>query len=245
MKGNKGEDTTFQKGKLMLPVRLKTVLDLTLGDGSITWANGTWKFKFAHTEPQRKYAETKKALLESVGYKPKCMEYVHKNGYKKDNLMIEVYFYHQELGALHNMLYGSGAKNLTPDILTQLDTQSLAYWYMDDGTVDTYYRTKSKQNYFVYDRRVARSYKFATNSLPYNTQLVIQDWLKSTFNIDSTISTIRQKEYNVIISRIASKDKFLSLVRPYIIPSMQYKIKHPHTFDGIPFTVVPRDVVLR
>lgn len=227
----------------MLPRNLKVLLALSIGDGSVCFANGSWKFKCTHTEPQRAYALHKLKLLESVGYKPKVIEYVSKGGFKPGTNHIEVYFYHRDAGIIRNLLYPGGIKFLSPAILEELDAESLAYWYMDDGTVDTYNKTKSKDFWFIYDKRVVRSYKFSTNASTLEENRNMQCWLNSAFGIDSTISG-GKLGYNLIISRIASKDKFLSLIEPFVIPSMRYKIKHPHSFNGITFTKIPRNATV-
>lgn len=224
----------------MLPPELKTVVDLTIGDGTIGWTNGSWKFKYTHTEPQRAYALHKKELLESVGFKPKLIEYPSKSSYRPGDTQIEIYFYHRGLAEVRKLLYPNGKKELSPQILQILDAQTLAYWYMDDGCVDTYNKTKSRDYWYVYERRVARSYKLATNCFSEDTHAAIFQWLKDVFDIHGTLSNTRSGP-NVIISRISSKDRFLSVIKPYIIPSMNYKIKYPHRFEGIPSVAIPRN----
>jgi hypothetical protein len=63
-------------------------------------------------------------------------------------------------------LYSNNIKTITRAYLDKLTPRSLAFWFMDDGN----------------NRGI-----LATNSFSYSECVLIKEWIKSKFNIDTTL----------------------------------------------------------
>lgn len=90
----------------------------------------------------------------------------------------------------------------------------IANWYMSDGYVCHVGKTKGK----IYNRRV----EFSTDRYSKDTVIKMQTMFKERFKIDTTLV----KRYNTYRLRVSmnSYSDFINLIKPYIIPSMQYKL---------------------
>ena len=96
-------------------------------------------------------------------------------------------------------------------VLNKLDAEMLAYLFMDDGCNE---KVKGR----------TKSYKFCISNFPLEDVKKFRDRLYNKFKITSKIYLDRGKHPIVRISRKEDKLKFEKLLKPYIIPSMQYKI---------------------
>ena len=70
--------------------------------------------------------------------------------------------------------------------------------------------------------------ELATNSFSYEEVSLIKDWFKTKYNINTTIHHQKNKsgvQYLIYIL-VESRHRFYELVKPYIIPSMEYKFKN-------------------
>ncbi len=119
--------------------------------------------------------------------------------------------------------YKSGVKEVSNKILEYLTPLSIAVWYMDDGTTDFFHRFIIKDDYKHTPRL-----KFCTDSFSIESCNNIVKWFKSKYNINTYLIERELKTrmgYRVVIHN-NSIDNFISLIRPYIIPSMLYKIDY-------------------
>lgn len=113
---------------------------------------------------------------------------------------------HPYFTKLYQELYFNNIKTITRAYLDKLTPRSLAFWFMADGN----------------NRGI-----LATNSFSYSECVLIKEWIKSKFNIDTTL----EKQYNnnnlqyLIYIKNSSKNTFYQLVKDYIIPEMQYKFQ--------------------
>lgn len=111
---------------------------------------------------------------------------------------------HKVFNDIYNKLYINGVKTITQEYLDMIDHPiALAYWFMDDGC-----------NQGI----------LATNGFTENEVNLLQMWLKEKWNI----ITNKQKNKNYFILKITKESRleFDKLIFPYIIPSMQYKLKY-------------------
>lgn len=90
---------------------------------------------------------------------------------------------------------------------------SLAVWYMDDGSLD--YRPKDHYNF-----------AFSTNSFSIKENRLLVNVLKGNFGIEASIQTplCRGKRYPELYIGVAGRERFLSLVRPYILNCFSRKL---------------------
>ena len=100
-------------------------------------------------------------------------------------------------------------KKIVPKMIAKLITPlSLAVWFMDDGSL------KSKHH----KARIINTQGFDETSLNW-----LQEMLKKKFDIMTTLRS--QKEGKQIMIPSAQTEKFITLIKPYIHPTMEYKIK--------------------
>lgn len=100
------------------------------------------------------------------------------------------------------------AKKVVPNDINKLliSPLSLAIWYMDDG----------------YRRNDCRALRISSDSFNYNEQIKLTSCLNSNFTINCKLHK-KAGAWNIYIP-VKSSDSFCTLVKPYIIPSMRYKL---------------------
>ena len=115
----------------------------------------------------------------------------------------------------------NGKKTITKQWCDDLTPLSLAFWYMDDGTL-------SNRNKDRYSERIS----FATNSFSVEECNLLQSMLLNKYGIDSTIHNKPSYKGNVIYLGVEGSKKFCSLIAPYVCNSMKYKL--PKRFENMP-----------
>ncbi|MGD0976681.1 MAG: LAGLIDADG endonuclease [Minisyncoccia bacterium] len=114
------------------------------------------------------------------------------------------------------LFYPNGKKIIPKNIKEILtDPLSLAVWYMDDGSLD--FRPKSHC-----------AFSLKTNSFTLNECEILSKMLKNNFGIVSSVQypICRGKRYPQIYigKQGQGRDQFTKLIRPFIIPCLQYKL---------------------
>ena len=111
-----------------------------------------------------------------------------------------------QLESFYNCFYKdfSGKKDVPYD-LTLLTPLAIAVWFMDDG--------------FLINNGYSQTLGFSTCSFSLDGLIRLQDYLKSKYNID----TIIRKNFYLIV-RQKSAQKLASLIQPYMIEKMYYKL---------------------
>jgi len=183
------------------------ILGTLLGDGCLTkkQTEKNYALIIAHSVKQKEYLWWK---IEEISNLFTMQIQFYRNHYG-ETLSIQSY-HHPFFTELHKRFYSNGKKRVTEEILDELTPLSLAVWYMDDGT----FRIDKRNKY--YSRGEAR---LSTQGFDNESLEKIKKYFKEVWDIETTIQkekTIRFGADNV--------GKFLDIVRPYIIPSMQYKI---------------------
>lgn len=224
----------------MLPEKIKVLIDLGIGDGSITkTSSNNANFTIGHGMKQAEYAAHKASLLRSYGLDARENIYTARSGKNKGQSFYRVYVpVCDECKLAYKWLYNCGRKALDHALFQHLDERSLAYWFMDDGCAKTTNYIKHSDNRYVYDQRKVGSYIFSTDSFSFDECNIMIQWLNVSFNIHAVIGNYSGKP-RVMINDIASKDKFRSIVEPFIVDSLRYKISYVHSFTNIPFRIVP------
>jgi recombination protein RecA len=113
-----------------------------------------------------------------------------------------------EIGKIRQKFYQNG-KKIIPQELSELlkSPLSLAVWFMDDG-------------YFYKRDKIAYLY------IPKYSQGELQrllEALKSNFSLEARIK-IKRRGNLVLVFSVEETKKLISLIKPFIIPSMQYKL---------------------
>lgn len=112
-------------------------------------------------------------------------------------------------------------KQITNEILDNISIISIAFWYMDDGSLNS------------------NSCYFHTESFSFKDQEKLSFMLKDKFNINSEIKTRKVLNGRILpYLFISTKDteKLHKLISPYIHPSMRYKIIN--RYKDIPFVEI-------
>lgn len=129
----------------------------------------------------------------------------------KRNLHEVSWYFHtkstEELGIIHGCFYKNSVKILPKNIFDVLTPQMMAVWFMDDGS------------------NVGESFTLNTHGFSREEQMRIISYLKCQYAITATLVKDRTK-FKIGIGR-NDHDRFVEIVRPFIIPSMIYKIANP------------------
>lgn len=103
---------------------------------------------------------------------------------------------------VRNKCYIDGKKHLFFDIIEDIDAMGLAIWYMDDGYVTN------------------NSCILSTCSFTEQEQLLLSYFLLGKFGLHFTVG----KNDNSMYLLSSDFDKFKSIISPYVIESMKYKL---------------------
>ena len=197
------------KKTLKLTKKQKEILvGLILGDGHLETLNGgrTYRLKVEHSLKQREYLDW--LYLNFKEWINKTPEVRIRTSLGK---IVETYgFTTYTSGILRfyaKQFYPNG-KKIIPKMINKLITpQSLAIWFMDDGSI------KSKADKAL----VIHTHGYSKDDL-----LLITKVLESKFGLKIGL----QKQYDKWRLYIYSQsvDNFKKIILPYILPSMQYKL---------------------
>lgn len=122
--------------------------------------------------------------------------------------------YSTELMKLRQHFYPKKQKIIPNDIDRLLKSKvSLAVWFMDDGTLDW----RVRDHY---------AYRLTTNCFSVQDSKQLVNVLKKNFEVEATVQTtlIRGKRYSRIHIGASGRDKFISLVQPYILSCFSHKL---------------------
>lgn len=115
---------------------------------------------------------------------------------------------HKVFTDIYNSLYINGVKTITPEYLAKITHPiALAYWFMDDGSYNG---------------------NIATNSFTEQEVDFLIEWMAKKWNIlcSKTHVHIKDKVQYIIHISENSRPYFEDLIKPYIVTSMQYKLKY-------------------
>ena len=189
--------------------QLEILTGTLLGDSSLQYypqyRQKSPKFKCDHGPKQKEYAQLLYDKLYSLGSTLKRYERVDKRNKKVYiNYCVQTksnpYFLN-----MYKLLYTNGTKEINVDFLKNFTIKSLAYLYMDDGYAD------QKTAYIC------------TDSFSIHSQQLLINYIRINFNLTFTI--VNHGKYNRLRLSQYDFNKFCNLVRPYIIKSLQYKLK--------------------
>ena len=174
-----------------------------LGDAYLSCPKNNVQGSFTHCLKQKEFIEYKQSLLKRFCEPVRIVNKKDKRPKFKKEYQ-QYYCYIKGSKALNNLypkVYKNKIKYINKELLYKLNGLGIAIWFMDDG---------SKINY---------SYTIATMGFSLEDVNTIKLFLKEKFNIECTIC----KNKNLYI-KAKSKHIFTNLIKPYIIPSMIYKL---------------------
>ena len=191
------------------------LIGMIIGDGYLSqrkdkrWNYTQNSIQISHCIKQKEYLEHKSELLLSIfgGKKPNVNEF-NNNGYPGCRMMKT----HKYFRVLYKLLYPNKNKVISRNVLNYLNPQGIALWYMDDGNLVT---KRRNGKIHAYELRI-------NTYLSYEENKVITDYFSEVWDINFTI--VKDKGKTKIRCGTREARKFISIIKPFIIPCMQYKI---------------------
>lgn len=190
------------------------MIAMLLGDGSISANNS---FRMTHCAKQKEYLQWKINLLNKHGIKNCGLKsYISTQGYKVG----EEYWYtrlavNKFTKVLKRVFYKPRKVIANRKLLNRLTALGIAIWFMDDGHIN--HRKIKGRNCGFY-------IKIAICLPKQETQIVI-DYFKEVWGISFYMFSEGKNTYSICCGTYEGI-KFINLVKPYIIPSMKYKITY-------------------
>jgi len=192
----------------------KVIIGCLLGDGSLECRSrgGSARLRIHHGWRQKELVFWKyKALKNLVSCIPKKI-ICWKNP-KNSEDYYSWYFHTRtipELREFYKTFYSNGKKRLPNNIAKLVTPISLAVWIMDDGCLD------------------GNSLILNTHHLSLIENKTLQKIFRREFNLNCGINKDRRNWRLRFIKR--DSPKMQNLIRPYVIPSMRYKIVPVETY---------------
>lgn len=118
------------------------------------------------------------------------------------------------------IFYRDGKKCVNNDILNNLTALSVAIWHMDDGSVSW------KKEDIEKGWNSKPEIRLCTDSFSVEEVEMIIKWFKEKYDINTHWRYHRKNKSPRIIIDADSADRYFSLIRPHIIPSMLYKVDY-------------------
>lgn len=180
-----------------------------LGDGSFCSIGRNTKNRYlsiAHSMKQEEYLKFKVSILNRYGLASNIQYRVTKNSRYKSGEVSECRHksrLHPIFTDIRAKYYDQhGHKRVHREFVKDIDELGLAIWYMDDG-----YVTKN-------------SCIFSSCSFTLEEQQVLADILLEKFDLHFNLG----KHDNSMYLHAKDFPKFIKLIKPHVIPSMQYKL---------------------
>lgn len=195
----------IEKSVVLTNTEHQVLLGTLLGDGNISInPSGKAYGSFSHCMKQKEWALTKYEYLKNICSQPRIYdkydERLKTPEYQQICCVIRTF---KELKSdYYDKLYKDGIKYINEELLYTIEPLGLATWYMDDGS------------------NGISGYVLCTNCFSIEDLLIIKSVFKDKFNINCNI----RKDHTIYIPS-NSKFTFRNLIKPYIIPSMEYKIE--------------------
>ena len=116
-------------------------------------------------------------------------------------------FTFRSFNKIYKMFYNNGKKRIKLSLVDYLDPLALAIWIMDDGC------------------KVSSGLKLSTHSFKYSDLIFLISLLFNKFGLKTSIQSGNNKyDQYVIYIWAESMSTLVNIVKPYIIPSMKYKL---------------------
>jgi recombination protein RecA len=189
------------------------------GDGCLKLKQrGYVEFVIGHTEKQREYIEHKQKILHSIfgGKLPKISERKFELG-GKEHTELRITKQHPYFRYLHRKCYSKDRKKwYTRQALDYLNPEGIAYWYMDDGGV-------SKNKNKVTKEVTSCEMRIATYCTEEEIDTIIT-YFKEVWEIQGKKRYHKKSGKWYLVFNTKESKKLELLIKPYIIPSMEYKL---------------------
>ena len=185
------------------------LLAMCIGDGYLnTTSKYSTSLKIVHCIKQKEYLEYKAQLVSKLLNVNVNVRLINNNSYEG----IEFRKGHKYFRILKKWLYSNESKKITRKILNKLTLEGIAIWYMDDGSL-----YPKKRNGKIYAWELILS----TYLTKEDNQIII-DYFKDVWDVQ--FHQVKSKGKYRLRMNTTNIRKFIPMIKPYMIPSMSYKI---------------------
>ncbi len=199
---------SLKKNLRLNQIQRSILTGMLLGDGHLEMQTGarTYRLKVEHSIRQREYVEWLYEQFKNLVHGQLYIRVKHLNGKQFASTGFTTY----SLGSFR--FYGQqfyvGRKKIIPKMISKLlDPVALAIWFMDDGS----FKSDHHKTYIIH------AIGYGKKDLE-----LIKSVLEKKFGIEVGLHKQYERWRLYVYSR--SAEKFAQLIRPYIIPSMEYKL---------------------
>jgi hypothetical protein len=201
------------------------ILGMIFGDA---YVNPKGTIQIEHSQKQEDYVLWKNELLDYIfnNQKGRCKPYYRERLDQRTGKVykqVRCYRQHKYLKQIRRWLY-TPEKTFTRRFLDYLTPQAIAIWYMDDGNLRGYTSKKTG--------KVASIQVSLYTHCPLKEAEVVRDYFKERWNVEFKL--YRHKDLYYLCANTENGNRFLDIVREFVIPSMRYKV------DLIPTSARPR-----
>lgn len=214
-----------------------------IGDGGIyldrNQAASTARLVIGHGPSQIEYLKYKQQLLHSaLGGKAPSL-YTYKSLNKKTGKTYtnhQLYKNHKYFRQMHRVLYPEGSFKYSEQMLSYLTDQSLAIWYMDDGSGSICKNSKTKKPCGCMTRLSTYCSKGEAE--------LLKEWFHSKYQLDAKFDVDKRNDKYSLRFNTQDSREFVSIVSPYMFKPLRYKIEHVDKYSPrVPDTLRGEDIV--
>lgn len=202
---------------------VKLISYFIMGDGGVYSQNDkTYSFIMNMKQENEDYVNWVTSVLsELTEVKTKVQPDYNTDGYKRKPLVRLWTKNHPLYAKMRERIYTDKYKGLDPHALKMLDYEALSILYMCDGGF--YIDPPSVKKGLV---NPSYNIHLHMKRLSYGDQFLLKKALKERLDLEWNIN--RAGKYYMLRLRTKDVDKFMEGVRPYILPSFNYKLKNPN-----------------
>lgn len=207
---NTKEIREYKKRLKLTGIQREILVGVLLGDAHLeTQNNGrTYRLKIEQSLEHRDYVEHLYTVFREWVLTPPSTRSVVTRGVLTKNYRFST-LSHGAFRFYAQQFYLNGRKRVPEKIGRLITPRSIAYWFMDDGSI------KSKES---------KGIIINTQSFSKSEVKILVNLLKTKFGLDSKLR--RQREgFQIYISGFCF-ERFYAIVKDYIIDSMLYKLPH-------------------
>ncbi len=208
---------------------IKYVVAFTYGDGHIQRHGKECRFEATCIIDNIDYINWRKSILENI---TPALVYENKDTRSNRRTLIKTNTRtHPIFTKVFCRMYHDGRKTVDPHYLKLFDWETLAIFYMDDGSLQEITQTYKEKDYSnKYPNIASMSFSYAENLLLKNT---IKKNLGIEFNIRKH-SERKDGTINYMLYLVgSSRQCFYKNISQYILPSFKYKLDN--SYDVLPY----------
>lgn len=190
---------------------LKYTVAFLYGDGGVYKHGKECRFDATASTEHMDYVLWRKTILEEIT--PVNLYLIKRENPNHQDLVKTTSRTHPWYSKLRERLYVDNAKNLDPFYFKLMDWETLAIWFMDDGTLNT--QIGSSGN-------LSQTVLLATHAYGYSGTTLLKKWFKEVYDLEWNLA----KSGIYYQLRLLTRDypKFDVGVRPFIKDSFMYKL---------------------